>query len=148
MDAEVPLCSSLWRIDVPDMYADSDYTADDALSEAMSLSMTLRHVAKNIIPLRAYVYTHTYTEPHHVDVDCVIRRGREPSRFEVHALIRVLAYHSISEQTLREALVTAIATTNPTDVDKYREWEFMLINEQEFQNMYEEDQDRALADDI
>ena len=148
MDAEVPLCSSLWRIDVPDMYADSDYTADDARLEAVSLSMVLRHVAKNIIPLRAYVYTHTYTEPHHVDIDGVIRRWREPSRFEVRALIRVLAYHSITEQTLREAVVTAIATTDPTYMDKYRDWEFMLVNEQDFHNMYKEDQARALADDI
>ena len=148
MDAVVPLCSSLWRIDLPDMYADSDYTTDDALLAAMALSMMLRHVSVNSIPLRAYVYTHTYAQPHHSDVSGVIRRWREPSRFEVHALIHVSDHQSLSEQALREALVAAIASTDPMYMNRYRAWEFMPLNEVEFRSMYEEDQDRALADDI
>ena len=138
MDANAHLCSWLWRIDCPEMNVVNGCTSDDALSEAMSLSMVLRHAAKNIVPLYAYVCAHTYTEPHHV----------KPSRYEVHALIRVLWHQSLSELTLREVLVNAIQTISPTYMDKYNAWEFMLINEAEFRSMYEEDEDCALADDI
>ena len=138
MDANAHVYSWLWRIDCPDMYVVNGCTSGDALSEAMSLSMVVRYVAKNIVPLHAYVCAHTYTEPHHV----------EPSRFEVHALIRVLGHRSLSELTLREMVVHAIQTLSPTYMDKYNAWEFMLINEAEFRSMYEEDENCALADDI
>ena len=138
MDANAHGYSWLWRIDCPEMNVVNGCTSDDALSEAMSLSRVLLHAATNIVPMHTYVCAHTYTEPHHV----------KPSRYEVHALIRVLGHQSLSELTLREMLVNAIQTISPTYMDKYNAWEFELINEATFRSMYEEDAGCALADDI
>ena len=148
MEANEQAASSFWRIDIPDMDA-ADFNADDAQMAGAAIATVLRRVAVVMnLPLEACVYTHSFTDSYYDSADGVAHRWREQRWFTVHALVRLLGNVRLSENDFCEKLLEAIDGMHPEYLDKYHSWEFMRIDEKAFNDMHEEDLNRAVADDI
>ena len=148
MEANEQATSAFWRIDIPDMEA-ADFNADDAQMAGAAIAAVLRRVAMVMNqPLEACVYTYPFTDSYYDSADGVAHRWREPRWFTVHALVRLLGNVRLSENDFCGKLLGAIGGMHPEYLDKYHSWEFMRIDEKAFNDMHEEDLNRAVADDI
>ena len=127
-----------------------DFDADDAYTAGFSLTLVLRRVVAVVknLQLQAHVYTHTLTSPYCNSADGVTYRWREPRRFTVYALIRLVGGVPLSEQDLCEKLFEAMDGMHPSYLDKYHSWDFMPVDVDAFNRLCEENLSRAETHNI
>ena len=142
MASNASMESSFWRILVNDDLDANTYDDDQADTAATEITMVLRRTASASVPLQAHVFNLKYTDPAISNAAGVTYHWREPSHYDIHALVHLQGI-SLSENELRENLLDTIRDMDESYLDAYHSWTFVQLTEQAYKLMYEDDLNHA-----